>query len=386
VAAAAWRGVPEGWGGLAAAGGALLALLGWLESASRGRARSAPPRATPRAAVEADPWRSAWQRAKALAPPGAAAEALLRVVRDELERGQIEAAVAHWLSLAAAGLDPHAEPALAIRLALLLRDAGRDEDASAALRAALRQAGGAGGAAVAARVARAAADLDPGLALDAALRALASSELEALDRLDLERLRAGIERGAALSAPAADPSAPTGEALASAGAGAPGMRDRLPPEPIDLGARTRQLEVALAVPVGLEPGGLRVTLAGSLSRLVRWREIDAIAVGAVEGLGPKPVLVVDLVAGWRADASERLRIVRLRGDRFDPRKLVADVASPVDALRELVDRLLGESGADPLPDLRAARGRPFAGFPDLGAFERDVLLADEGDAPAGAAR
>jgi len=136
--------------------------------------------------------------------------------------------------------------------------------------------------------------------------------------------------------------------------------------------------VALATPVALEPAGLRVVLECGVERVVGWREIDAVAVGAVEGLGAKPVLVVDLVAGWRRPAKEPLRIVRLRGDRFDPRKIAPGPSSPVDAFRELIDRLLGESGADPLPDLSAARGRPFAGFRDLTAFEEDVLASEEG--------
>jgi hypothetical protein len=117
--------------------------------------------------------------------------------------------------------------------------------------------------------------------------------------------------------------------------------------------------------------------------VVGWREMDAVAVAAVEGLGEKPVLVVDLVAGWRQPPEEALRIVRLRGDRFDPRKLVEGCASPVDAVRELVDRLLCESGAEPLPDLRAARGRPFAGFRDLTSFEEDVLASEEGGSAGG---
>jgi hypothetical protein len=129
---------------------------------------------------------------------------------------------------------------------------------------------------------------------------------------------------------------------------------------------------------------VRVALEPGAGRVIGWSEIDAVAVAAVEGLGPKPVLVVDLVAGWREPAAEPLRIVRLRGDRFDPRKLVEGCASPVDALRELVDRLLAESGAQPLPDLRAARGRPFAGFRDLAAFEQDVLMAEGPSEPAGA--
>jgi hypothetical protein len=371
----------EGWGGLAAAAAAVL-LLGCLWAWSRrspgGSARRLPPGASrPRSDAGADEWGAA-RRAREPAPSGAAAEALLRVVRDELQRGHDEAAVAHWLALVAAGLDAHAEPALAIRVAAVLRDGGRTEAAVSALRAALHRSGGPNGLAVAARVARAATELDPHLAVDAAWRALASHELELLDRQDMERLIARLQRTEPIE-PSEDARPPGAPAKAPEQSAEPARAPEAPvrPEPIELDHRPRRLEVALAVPVAIEPAGLRVALEGGAGRLVRWREIDAVAVGAVDGLGAKPVLVVDLVAGWRRPPEEPLRIVRLRGDRFDPRKVV-EAASPVDALRELVDRLLGESGAEPLPDLRAARGRPFAGFRDLVAFEEDVLVAEEG--------
>jgi len=45
-----------------------------------------------------------------------------------------------------------------------------------------------------------------------------------------------------------------------------------------------------------------------------------------------------------------------------------------------------DAGAEPLPDLRAERGRPFAGFRDPTAFEEDVLVAEEGGSAASAPR
>jgi hypothetical protein len=320
----------------------------------------------------------------------AAAEGMLRVVRDELQRGRSQAAIANWLALGAAGLEAHADPVLAIRLAALLRDSGREAQAISALRTALARCGGESGLAVATRVARAAADLAPGLALEAAGRALDAPELDPLDRQDLERLVARVQRsqppsGAEETAPAqasaAAPAAPAEPVEAAPEPPRPRRAATPRPEPIDLGATFRRLEVVLGVPLAIESRGLRVRLEDGAERLVGWREHDAIAVGAVEGLGPKPVLVVDLVAGWRRPASEPLRILRLRGDRFDPRKLAPEHDAPVDSLRELVDRLLGETGGEPLSDLRAARGRPFAGFRDLGAFERDVLGADDEPPP-----
>ncbi len=372
----------EEWGGLAAAAAALCLLAGlfaWTRSGSARDERRPSSPARPREGAEAAEWGAAWQRARGGARGSASAEALLRVVRDELQRGHNEAAVAHWLALAAAGLDTHADPALAIRMAALLRDGGRSEEAAGALRAALRRSGGPTGLAVATRVARAAADFDPGLAVDAAWRALASPEIDLLDRQDLERLLARLQLGERIE-PSEDARAPEVAQGEDAERPEPARPAEPParPEPIDLGHQPRRLEVALAIPVALEPEGLRVALEGGEGRVVAWREIDAIAVGAVDGFGAKPVLVIDLVAGWPRPPDEPLRIVRLRGDRYDPRKLAPGPSSPVDAFRELVDRLLGETGAAPLPDLRAARGRPFAGFRDLTAFEEDVLASEEG--------
>ncbi len=356
----------EEWGALGAVAALGLAIGGLALRASRARSRIAG--------------------ASSPGPPrtDAAADALLRVVRSELERGHNEAAVAHWLALGAAGLDAHADAALSIRMAALLRDGGRRDEAAAALRSALDRSGGPAVPAFAARVAHAAVDLDPGLAVAAASQALGSDGLDLLDRRDLERLLVrlegcgGVEPGDEQRDAEATPVVDEPEPAASV----PPAAARVRPEPIELGDRTRRLDVALAVPVAIEPAGLRVALEGRGLRVVAWREIDAIAVGAVEGLGAKPVLVVDLVAGWRRPPSEPLRIVRLRGDCFDPRKVVDSTGSPVDALRDLVDRLLAETGGEPLPDLPAARGRPFAGFRDLAAFEEDVLAAEEGGSAA----
>ena len=103
---------------------------------------------------------------------------------------------------------------------------------------------------------------------------------------------------------------------------------------------------------------------------------------AVGNLGPKPVLLIDLILNWMSLSDEPLRIIRLRGDRFDPRKLAPEHAAPVDALRAIVERLLRDSKATPLPDLQSAKGLPFAGFDDLETYHRDVLMVDVESAEA----
>lgn len=140
----------------------------------------------------------------------------------------------------------------------------------------------------------------------------------------------------------------------------------------------RPLRVVEAAPLGLADGVLALDVAGRGKTRLRLERIEAVAVAAVRGLGrEKPVLVVDLALGWKAGAGAPLQVIRMRGDRFDPRRLDPSAESPLAALRGLVAKLLDGAGAAALPDRRAALGEPrFADFADLASYEREVLLAE----------
>ena len=97
---------------------------------------------------------------------------------------------------------------------------------------------------------------------------------------------------------------------------------------------------------------------------------------AVHGIGPKPVILVDLVLNWMTPKSETLRVIRLRGDQFDPRRVLAGQGSAADSLRVLVKTVLERSNAIPLPDREGALGRPFASFEELAIYQRAVLLVE----------
>jgi hypothetical protein len=99
-------------------------------------------------------------------------------------------------------------------------------------------------------------------------------------------------------------------------------------------------------------------------------------VAAVSDVAAKPVIIVDLVLNWKAAKHETLRVIRLRGDQFDPRRLVAEQSSPIDALRAFVKKLLERSSAIALPDAEAALGRPFASFDELVIYQRAVLIVE----------
>jgi hypothetical protein len=153
------------------------------------------------------------------------------------------------------------------------------------------------------------------------------------------------------------------------------------PEAIEIETASRTLEAIFAVPTEFDAEGLCIAASNGAKKRVRYDRIAAISVVAVNHLGPKPVILVDLILNWMSLADEPLRIIRLRGDRFDPRSLAPEHAAPVDALRAS-SRGCSTSHATPLPDLQSARGLPFAGFDDLASYHRDILMVDAENADA----
>jgi hypothetical protein len=123
--------------------------------------------------------------------------------------------------------------------------------------------------------------------------------------------------------------------------------------------------------------GLVIEIEGGEKRKVVFGRIDAVSVVAVDGLGPKFVIIVDLVMNWMSEPSEPLNVIRLRGDQFDPRQFVPGKDSPLDAMRSLTTLLLARSDATALPDATSVRGTPFASFADLPSYHRTVLSIEE---------
>lgn len=342
-----------------------------------------------------------WDVASDLGRPGAAVAGMLRVIRDDIQQGDHAAAVDHWLSLAAQGLAADAEPALLTRMALLLREADRPAAAVNALQLALERSREGNTTVVASRVARAARDLDANTAEEAAWRALGCVELDFQERQNLEALLAELHRGRThedglldLSPPSSQPTADEGlesesqpEEMVLAQAEqweAPELLEDLEkpssiPAPIDLDFKTRTLRVVPARPLEIDDRGLVVEVEGDKKRRVDFAKVDAISVVAVHGLGRKPVILMDLILNWSATSDAELKLVRLRADRFDPRRLVSGSDTPLEALRLFADYLLGTARAIPLPDLQAARGRPFAVLESVEAYHRDVLMVQEAD-------
>ena len=132
-----------------------------------------------------------------------------------------------------------------------------------------------------------------------------------------------------------------------------------------------------AVPISLGLDGIEIDVEVKGKMLLPFDRIEAVAVGAARDLGPKPVVLIDLVLNWGGDPRETLRVLRIRSDRFDPRGLAPGAESGVDALRSLTGAILDAARPVCLPDEAAVRGEPFAIHDTVAAHERATI----GEAP-----
>jgi hypothetical protein len=141
-------------------------------------------------------------------------------------------------------------------------------------------------------------------------------------------------------------------------------------------ARFCGVKVIEAVPLELADEAVVLQRAGGESGRVDYRRIQALGVAAVKGLVSKPVLIVDLIINWRDAGEGPLQVIRLRSDAFDVRRLIPHSERSIDAFRALGEQLLARTGAEPLPDRDAVRGRPFRTHPDIDSYQREVLQVE----------
>ncbi len=135
----------------------------------------------------------------------------------------------------------------------------------------------------------------------------------------------------------------------------------------------RSAKVIEAVPVGIGEDVLEVEIDGRGVGRIPYPRIEALAVAAISGLSARPVLVMDLVLNWKADPGEPFKLIRIKGNLFDPLTLAPEAESPLHALKEIIAAIADRSGAECLPDSAAVAGNPFRRFQNLAEYEQAIL-------------
>ena len=141
-----------------------------------------------------------------------------------------------------------------------------------------------------------------------------------------------------------------------------------------VGRPPRRLKALDAVPISADERWIEIDVDSRGKSKLPLGRIDAIALAAVVGLASRPVLIVDFVLNWEEDPEEALKVIRLRSDRFDPRRFQPDAATPLQALLDWLKRVQAGSDALCLPSREMLEGR-FARFDSLDAYAREVLQA-----------
>ena len=111
---------------------------------------------------------------------------------------------------------------------------------------------------------------------------------------------------------------------------------------------------------------------------VPFSRIQTISMVAVDGLGSRPVVVIDILLNGSDGIQAPMKLIRFRSDRFDPLVLEPEAASPLLALLAWVKRIQAGSDAICLPSNRILSGK-FSRFDSLEAYERQVLTALRAD-------
>ena len=314
-----------------------------------------------------------WRAALACERAEDAVSAMLGVIRKLAGGDKPELATELWIELRSASETTLLDPAPLVRIAQALLEAdSRSDWAVRALREAVdpRNEGGLSPG-LAVRIAEMSRDLDPRSALRAARSALTSPDLHEAKRARLEAMVVDLEHveekeNAEAKSDASPP--PTGRAEDAAARSVDEALEASAPA-----ARFSDIKVTEAMPTGLLDEGIGLQLLGGRKARVEYGKIEAVSVAEVRGLAPHPVVVIDLVLNWSQQSDPTLRVVRLRGDGFDPRMLIAAAPDENEALRSFLSELLERSSALPLPDPDSALGVEVRAFGELGLYHREVL-------------
>jgi hypothetical protein len=146
----------------------------------------------------------------------------------------------------------------------------------------------------------------------------------------------------------------------------------------------RSLRALEAVPISMGADWIEIDASPKGKSKLPFARIETLSMAAVDGLGPKPILVVDCIlseskvvgdqsrVGQSGETDVVMKSIRFRSDRFDPRPFVPDAPNSLAALTAWVNRLQSSSNANCLPSREILNGS-FRRFVSMEAYEHEVL-------------
>jgi membrane associated rhomboid family serine protease len=310
-----------------------------------------------------------WEMAIERRTPEEAGPAMLQLLREELRRGGEDAAITHWGELIQHLPSLLPDPASLARLIPVIERIEGKKRAMLALKQAVSDENGPLSSALALRLANLAAPLAPGIAVATARRALGNRTLSDAQREELTALLAFLVTEQEQAAEDEEKPPSSGDVFYQ-------ESDRSEfGDAQDLNSLSLSFPdgaVSEAVPRGIGAKGMEIEKPDGRTFTLPWSRLRALAVVGVHGVGPKPVLLVDLLVD--GSGTERpLSVIRFRSDRYDPRRLVEAASDPLDALRKIVAQVLERARVQPLPHDEAVRLAPVCMYGSLAEYHDNVL-------------
>ncbi len=279
---------------------------------------------------------------------------MAKVIESAVRSGDTELILAHWDDILIHDPDIVIEPILAIRLAEILDREQRVVSAVETLELGHARTTDETPMAVCLRMAKLALLLEAPNAGSIVQSALDHPELPADARPELEVALWGLARLAS-DREVARQNTTVEEETATA----------------ELDDDQGPLLVTEAVPMSLDGNVLTVDVAGILQQ-IDLHELQAVAVSIVAREQGKSIAVMDLLLDPPGAEKDRVRLIRIFSNTFDPRTFFAS-DDGLTSFRAMATHILDVSLASPLPDWETARGQPFRSFESLADYEHQVL-------------
>ncbi len=309
-----------------------------------------------------------WDVALQMGCPQDAKAALLRCIRQELRRGEVDLATAHWLELTEHLPDVEIDLGLRVHLAEALLEEQRDPEAADLLATVHENLDPALPSGLRVRLARSAARSRSASAPALCEPLLRDPSLPEEIRQEITQLYARVKAQGTRPLRGRGGAAPDDGPLPLSQDGPLPLSQETPPAP-----PARVLKLMPAVPKALKGEKISVDVTGHGARLLPLKNIQAIATARIDNGAGGAFVVIDLLVDSLFSDKPAVRTVRLDSRQFDARTLVASQPDPHQALVAFIAGLLAISGATPVPDADSVQGMPFYCFASLPEYESKVF-------------
>lgn len=135
----------------------------------------------------------------------------------------------------------------------------------------------------------------------------------------------------------------------------------------------KRLLVRSAVPVAFKRDKMLLNVDKLGRKVFSFDRIKVVSIVRIRPANQRPFLLMDFLMDDLHGEADKIRIIRIRCNKFNPQTFVPKAKNPMHAFRILVAGILKLSGATPYPNREIAAGKSFQDFPSIEAYEQTLI-------------